>query len=285
MKTMVHLLIRFSCLITGFTLFLSIPRLFNIRTGSIDASFENFKEKLWDTLVQFFKNYPIETWLDKNITERYAYTMEVLILSLALITVQGLILAAITLIGPYKFRQFFKRVLDMVEAIPDLLVIFLFQIIVISIYKSTGLKLLQLYGFNAYPYFIPIVVTSFLPTLYLAQFLAKVLEEEVQKEYVIYAKAKGMSLFRIYVFHMLRNTLPLYIIQLRTIVWFVLSNIVLIEYMFKIKGFTIDLGRILFQPAPQVMFNFFLFAVPIILIDILIRYVAYKARGHEEVRL
>jgi peptide/nickel transport system permease protein len=285
MKTLLHYLIRFTCILTGFALFLSIPRLFDITTGKIDVSGHHFKEKFADTFSQFFQNYHFEMWLKPDVMERYFYTMEVLLFSLGLITVQGLILAAFTLIGPYKFKKFFKSLLDMVEAIPDLLVIFLFQIVVIYIYKSTGIKLFQLYGFTGTPYFIPIVVISFLPSLFLAQFWANVFEEEEQKDYVVFAKAKGMGHNRVYLAHMLRNTLPLYMVQLRSVVWLVLSNIVLIEFMFKIKGFSNDLGDILFQPASQVLFNFFLFAIPIILVELLIRYIAYKTRGKQEVTL
>lgn len=285
MKTLVHYFIRFTCIMTGFALFLSIPRLFNIDTGTIDIQFDTFKEKFLDTFIQFFQNYSFKMWLTQDVIDRYVYTMEILILSLLLITVQGLILAAFTLVGPYKFKRFFKRLLDMVEAIPDLLVIFLFQITVIYIYKSTGLKLFQLYGFTGTPYFIPIVVISFLPSLFLAQFWANVFEEEAQKDYVTYAKAKGMGLSRIYLVHMLRNTLPMYMVQLRTVVWMVLSNMVLIEFMFKIKGFTEVLGNIFFQPVSQVLFNFILFALPIILVDLIVRFISYKTRGKEEVRL
>ncbi|MCM3765562.1 hypothetical protein [Neobacillus niacini] len=49
MKTLGHYFIRFTCINTGFALFLSIPRLFNIVTGTIDIQFDNFKDKFLDT--------------------------------------------------------------------------------------------------------------------------------------------------------------------------------------------------------------------------------------------
>lgn len=241
MNKLLELPLRIFLMISGIIFVFALPSLIGIRKSLI-FTFNPFWEYVETTFLKLtqIKNSYIITLLDQmNIVESYRYSMTIVISSLLVVISIGMISAILVQKAPKKLRNTFKKVINFFEAVPDLLIIFLFQFFVITLYQSTGLKFLQLYGnFGQKPYFIPIVTVSCLPVLFLMQFLIKVLEEEELKDYVLYLKAKGLSQFRILVVHMIRNIFPLFIIQLRTSIWIILSNIYLLEYMFNIQGFT-----------------------------------------------
>lgn len=285
MGRIIHYLLRMVCILLGFCLFLSIPKLFNVENGQLELTLKNFKLQFENTLQQiihFTQSSIVEVWLETGIVDRYLYTLKVLGISILLVTMVGLIISAVVIFTNGKTRNVLKNIINFSEAIPDLLIIFVLQIFVIILYKNTGIKFLQLYGFSGDPYFIPIVVVSFLPSLFLAQFFIKVFEEELGKDYVILAKAKGLSFFRIFTVHLFRNVIPLYLVQLRSIIWILLSNIVLIEFIFKIQGFTHDIRTFFNVDAAMMLFNFILFAIPIALIDLIVKLVSFLSRGKEE---
>lgn len=241
MNKLLELPLRIFLMISGIIFVFALPSLIGKRKSLI-FTFNPFWENVETTFLKLtqIKNPYIITLLDQmNIVESYRYSMTIVISSLLVVISIGMISAILVQKAPKKLRNMFKKVINFFEAVPDLLIIFLFQFFVITLYQSTGLKFLQLYGnFGQKPYFIPIVAVSCLPVLFLMQFLIKVLEEEELKDYVLYLKAKGLSQFRILVVHMIRNIFPLFIIQLRTSIWIILSNIYLLEYMFNIQGFT-----------------------------------------------
>lgn len=285
MGRIIHYLLRIISILLGFSLFLSIPKLFNVQNGQLELTMKNFTQQFENTLQQiihFTQSSILQVWLETGIVDRYLYTLKVLGISVLLVTIIGLFISAVVTFTIGKTKNVLKNIINFSEAIPDLLIIFVFQIFVIILYKNTGIKFLQLYGFNGDPYFIPIVVVSFLPSLFLAQFFIKMFEEELGKDYVMLAKAKGLSFFRIFTVHLFRNVMPLYLVQLRSIIWIILSNIVLIEFIFKINGFTHDIRAFFNVDAAMMLFNFILFAIPIALIDLIVKFVSFLSRGKEE---
>lgn len=241
MNKLLELPLRIFLMISGIIFVFALPSLIGIRKSLI-FTFNPFWEYVETTFLKLtqIKNPYIITLLDQmNIVESYRYSMTIVISSLLVVISIGMISAILVQKTPKKIRNILKKVINFFEAVPDLLIIFLFQFFIITLYQTTGLKFLQLYGiFGQKPYFVPIITISCLPVLFLMQFLIKVLEEEELKDYVLYLKAKGLSQFRILVVHMIRNIFPLFIIQLRTSIWIILSNIYLLEYMFNIQGFT-----------------------------------------------
>ncbi len=217
-------------------------------------------------------------WMDS-----YRYTMFILFISLLLVICISLAGVILVQTVPKKIAKSLKRIIDFFEGVPDLLVIFSFHFFVITLYQSTGLKFLQLYGnFGHKPYVIPIVTISFLPAFFLLQFFMKVLEEEEAKDYVQYSLAKGLSRFRILMVHKIRNLVPLLIIQLRTSLWIILSNIFLLEYMFNIPGFTKT-----FQTAMgngeflALLICLFLFTLPLLIMEAVSHLVIKFYKGKE----
>lgn len=226
---------------------------------------------------------------ETDVGGRIGYSLTIFSVSLVVTIFFGLIIAIGILILPRKWRSISKNILNLTESVPDLLVIFLFQIFVITLYKATGVKFLQLYGTNSNPYFIPIVTVSFLPIFFMGQFLIKSYEEEWERQYVLLAKAKGLSGLNISIKHILKNVFPYAIIHLRVMIWVILSNLLLVEYIFSIDGFTRSLFDQLIQTSHKryqylgydvdfvlLVMSLFIFILPMIMIEWIIHLMKKK---------
>lgn len=288
MKLFIHYIIRAACILGGVILFLSIPRLFYVDGSMLLYGPEFFIQSMRDVSQQIFHFDAapiINQWLTTSIADRYVYTLDILGLSLLAMIIGGVILTGIFIMTPKKIQSRVKDFINFSEAVPDLLIIFVLQYVVLYLYKETGIKLFRLYGLSEKSYFMPVVAVSLLPSFFMAQFLIKQSEEEWEKDYVIFAKSKGLHNLTIYFKHILRNIFPLAVIQLRTLIWVLLSNLVLIEYIFAMQGFTKDLNTIFTMDAPEVIIFCLLVAAPILFIDLLARMTTSFYRGKNGVQL
>lgn len=285
LKRIVHYILRAFCIVIGFALFLSTPFLFGEHEGAFifdsKAFTTVFANKL-NELTHFYKTDFFMGWMKTDMLQNYLYSMKLFLASTALTLGVGFFIAAIVIMSPAKIRRKLRSVINFSEAVPDLLVIFALQILVITIYKNTGIKLFQLYGFTGNPYFIPIVIISFLPTFFLAQFLINAFGEEMEKDYAIFAKAKGLAFTKIYLIHMLRNIFPMFIVQLRTLIWVILSNLFLVEYLFSLRAYTSHIGNLGTLSSVEAVLDIILFTIPIILIELVIGVLSIRSRGKEE---
>ncbi|MFJ5713003.1 ABC transporter permease subunit [Neobacillus sp. NPDC093127] len=230
----------------------------------------------------------LEFFKELDITNSYQYTMTILGGSLIVIIFLAIVISILIMLTPEKVSNRLKNGINFFEAVPDLLVILLFMFFVISLYKTTGLKFLQLYGvFGNKPYFVPIMTVSFLPLFLLLQFLVKVINEEQNQQYVLYAKAKGIGRLRIILIHIMRNIFPLLILQLRTIVWVLLSNIYLVEYVFNINGFTQQFLKLLFMGGDfaSLVACLLMLAIPLLVMEALAWFISKFIKGKEAVSI
>ncbi|MFE8699519.1 ABC transporter permease subunit [Cytobacillus sp. FJAT-54145] len=290
MKKSLKILVRAITIIVGICFFISLPYFVSVEPGvyegegKLSLSIENAKLRFEALLIEGKLSVTdtdfLKYILDTDVKERYSYTLTILGVSVIVVSLVGLIITFMIVSLPLKIREMVKPIINMTEAIPDLLIIFLFQIGVITLYKSTGIKFLKLYGIGENPYFIPIVTISFLPIFFLIQFMMKVYEDEENQHYVLLAKAKGLNRVAINLKYIFANTISFFVLNLRTIVWIILSNIILVEFIFNIKGFSEDLFRMIFfgfDPITTILY-LFLFTAPILLIDFLAMIITRKQR-------
>ncbi|MFP3471710.1 ABC transporter permease subunit, partial [Micrococcus sp. SIMBA_144] len=80
------------------------------------------------------------------------------------------------------------------------------QIGVIWVYKKTEVLLMDVAAYERI-YTMPILILSILPTFLLYRIMIHVLDEEVEKQYVELARTKGLEPTKIFLFHIVRNTL------------------------------------------------------------------------------
>jgi ABC-type dipeptide/oligopeptide/nickel transport system permease component len=278
-------------IISGFFFTFNLPYLLGIENDKITVSFQVFGKMAKENFLALFQLRDSKYLLSLKvlpIVENYQYTMSILTASLLVVFLLAMLTAICVMLTSGKAQNRLKNWINFFEAVPDLFVIFLFQFLVILLFKKTGLRFFQLYGiFGAKPYFIPVVTVSFLPTFLLLQFLIKVMTEEQNQLYVMYSRAKGIGMVRILLVHIFRNILPVLLLQLRTVVWVILANIYLIEYMFNLNGFTKVLQKIIFllKDFPSLIVCLIMFAIPLVAVEAAGLLLTRRLKGKESAGL
>lgn len=291
MRRLFRVLIRIVLIVAGFLFIFNLPSLLGIGKNHIEVNFKTFWVNLtsdFQLLLHSNQDKQLEIFEKLHMAESYQYTMTILLSSLLFIIFLTMITAILIFLSPETVKNKLKSGINFFEAVPDLLIIFLFQFFVITLYKSTGLKFLQLYGlFGHKPYFVPIMTVSFLPFFLLLQFLIKIIDEEQYQQYVLYAKAKGMGRLRTLLVHIMRNIFPLLIFQLRTTVWVLLSNIYLVEILFNISGFNQQLFKIIFMDGEfsVLVMCLLMLSIPLVIIETVGWFISKLIKGKEAVSI
>ncbi|MEH7119586.1 ABC transporter permease subunit [Neobacillus vireti] len=288
MKRLLRVFIRFVLILVSFLFVFNLPALLEIGKDRVQINihtFWSFVKSDFHSLISINDPRYWEFIQKVDLAESYRYTMTILVLSLLLVTLMSLVIPIVVLISPPKVRNLFRTIVNFFEAVPDLLIIFLFMFFVVTLYKTTGFKFLQLYGvFGKEPYFVPVMTVSFLPFFLLLQFLLKVITDEQNQLYVEYAKAKGIGQVRILRVHIFRNIFPHAISQLRSTVWVLLSNIYLVEFIFNINGFNQQLFKVVIYGGNITTLVIFLFilTIPLLIIESIGWFLSRKVKGKVE---
>ncbi|WP_157967409.1 ABC transporter permease subunit [Paraliobacillus zengyii] len=167
----------------------------------------------------------------------YLYSIKLFVGAIILGFFVAFILGIVTMFLPKILMQSIKRLLGFMESIPDLMVAFLLQLGVVTIFQHTDILLMRFVTLGDERIFLaPVVVLSFLPMVSLYRILILLMEEELTKEYIELARSKGIRQSYILVKHVLRNIMKSVFYQSKIIVWTTLSSLFVIEYMFNING-------------------------------------------------
>ncbi|ULT59069.1 ABC transporter permease subunit [Neobacillus drentensis] len=288
MKRLFRIVIRIVLILVSFLVVFNLPSLLGIGTDRVQIHFHTFWSNVrydFHSLITINDPRYWEFLHTVDIVESYRYTMTILLLSFIIVIILAVSMAIVVILSPPKVRNGLKNIVNFFEGVPDLLIIFLFMFFVITLYKTTGLKFLQLYGvFGNKPYFVPIMTVSFLPLFLMLQFLIKIITDEQTEPYVEYAKAKGIGQVRVLLIHILRNIFPLAIVQLRTIVWVLLSNIYLVEAILNINGFNQQLLKVVSLGGNITTLVIFLLMLtfPMLVIETVGWYLSTRMIGKEE---
>jgi peptide/nickel transport system permease protein len=244
-----HLAISFE----GFTL-----RLQTIFTQLMDFSFKS--------VLDFIKN--------PNVLDGFINSYKVLGISLVAIIMLGSIIGFIVILLPIRLRRRFHQFLDYFEGLPDLLFIFIINMLNIYLLKEFNFKIFPMYGFGSLqPVAFPVIVTSFLPAVLFGLYLIKCMEEEELAHYVQLGYSKGLSRIYLYSVYMLRNILPILSLKFRVILYMLLSNLILVEHMYHYK--TTLTNQILDQVfrgehVLPLIFAIIILILPVIMLEFLI---------------
>ncbi|MEI5909687.1 ABC transporter permease subunit [Bacillus spongiae] len=132
-----------------------------------------------------------------------------------------------------------KNVSLVLGALPDIFIISILQIFVIWFYKQSGILLVEVasLGENQLILF-PAVVLSILPTFFFLESMISFLKEEIHLSYVDLARSKGLAKYKILFVHMMRNIIISLIYHGKQIGWMMLSNLLILEYLFNVFGVT-----------------------------------------------
>jgi peptide/nickel transport system permease protein len=168
----------------------------------------------------------------------FVYSMQILLGALLAGFGIALFLALGSVFLPKVVLSSIKRVLDVLESVPDLILATLLQVLSIVIFKSFGVDLFQVASFKEEAYFAPIVTLAILPLVSMFKILLLMIEEEFLKVYVTFVKSKGIDKLQILLRHILKNIMPLSFHHIKIIIWGTLSSQFIIERVFNVHGLT-----------------------------------------------
>jgi len=192
----------------------------------------------------------------------YLYSVTILILALILSIILGILLTYIVLILPDRARRLITSISSLFESTPDLLIIMAIQFAILLFYKKTGILLFSIAGTSqTRTYVIPILVLSLIPAIMIFRVILLLSMDEMEKQYVDLVRSKGYGKSFIYFVHVLRNITPSIFTHSKSIIFFMLSSMVIFERLFNINGIITFILRF---PEPNVIaFTLIFISLPI----------------------
>ncbi|RDI41947.1 ABC transporter permease subunit [Falsibacillus pallidus] len=170
------------------------------------------------------------------------YSLTVLLGAFLLAMAVSLAMTMLVTMLPHKLRRAVKLVFYIFESIPDLLIIYGTQLLVIFIFEKTGLLLMDIAALDKQKiYLLPIICLSILPMVQLFRLSMIIFEDELNKDYVLLARSIGLKKLFIVVFHIFPNAVISVFFQSKKTVWFMLSNLLILEFLFNMGGVTLFL--------------------------------------------
>ncbi|HYE10464.1 MAG TPA: ABC transporter permease [Patescibacteria group bacterium] len=123
-------------------------------------------------------------------------------------------------------------------SLPDVLIVAMLQAFAIWLIQH-GIRIFKVAGAGTWQHeILPIVALSVLPACYIARVTAMSIEGCYDKEYVKAALGKGCSNRRILWNHVMRNAVGIIFESLSNITAMIISNMMIVEYMFSYPGIT-----------------------------------------------
>lgn len=123
-------------------------------------------------------------------------------------------------------------------SLPDILIVAMLQSFAIWLIQH-GITIFKVAGSGTWHHeILPIIALSVLPACYIARVTAMSIENCYDKEYVKAALGKGCSSRRILWNHVMRNAFGIVFESLSNITALIISNMIIVEFMFSFPGIT-----------------------------------------------
>jgi peptide/nickel transport system permease protein len=241
MKVAKKLLLQLFLTILSIILISGLPEL--IMNKDVSAYFRKVKAVFVEMIrldeMTYFNQGTQRMFLD-DIWGPYFYSLTILFGALLIAFCFAQVLTWGTLMLPNLIRKIIKNLLTFLESLPDLLVFALVQMGIVLIYKKTGILVSNVASMGAEDriYIVPITCLMLLPFIYFYKMMILMTEEEMNKLYVETSLAKGMRRLYVIVVHITRNTSEGIFHFSKSVLWFMISNLLLVEIIFNIHGIT-----------------------------------------------
>jgi oligopeptide transport system permease protein len=122
------------------------------------------------------------------------------------------------------------------QSIPDFVIIIGITWILLFLIQL-GFPQFSIYGYDKwYSIIIPTIILSVFPTMYIARITASKMEEQEGELYIRTAQAKGLNETTIIYKHMLGNCWSTILSHFSSILMYILSNLLVVEYLLYYKG-------------------------------------------------
>ncbi|MGK0532231.1 ABC transporter permease subunit [Bacillus sp. 'calajunan'] len=167
----------------------------------------------------------------------YIETMTVFLSAFLLSLLIAYVLVVWVLQRSHMKQRIWNGVFLTLESIPDILLILVSQLLVVILFQKTGFMPVKLAGLGEERIrLLPIICLTIPTTLLFIKLLLLRFKEELEKDYSLFAKSKGLSLQHILTHHISRNVLLTTIYYAKTNILFMLSNLYIIEWIFNTYG-------------------------------------------------
>ncbi|QOR64630.1 ABC transporter permease subunit [Cytobacillus suaedae] len=118
------------------------------------------------------------------------------------------------------------------SSLPDFLLIILIQWFIIY-----NMRFLDIFGHEHWFNFIlPSLLVSIHPIMYLANVTRNACEEQAGEQYVLVAYSKGLTRARVIYKHIFKNTIGVICSHISSVMLFIMSNLLIIEWLLDYKG-------------------------------------------------
>ncbi|MCM3719446.1 ABC transporter permease subunit [Fictibacillus phosphorivorans] len=259
---MVRYILNLLFTILGICIIASLPTLFRNDIGLLNFSlfFQNLSTLLKSLLSPFEVTY-LSGMTERNLLENILPYLKYSIVILTSAYIAALLLGiTFGIILTFNINNSIRKIINVLGSIPDITIFFFLQWIFLLIYKKTGILLFQIAGGFENSYFIPIISLMFIPLIYFFRITILLLSEEMPKNYIEFAKSKGISKTQLIKNHLFPNIkLKLYN-YLKPGFWYTFSNLVILELIFNIQGIIWFILN--HQTAEVIAFSLILFLIP-----------------------
>ncbi|MCI0764333.1 ABC transporter permease subunit [Bacillus sp. TL12] len=241
--------IKLSSIVLSLLLLLNLPYLFVTQSGFTFQPIIFFKQ-IFTMLKQVFSPESLvvltsdakfgnvkEVPLFPTVLEPYLYSFIVLFAAFVLALFLSSSMAFFYFLAKDSIKKWINRVIFVLEAIPDMMMMICLQIFFIWVLQKFGESPVTIISFNENrAYLLPILSLAVLPTLQMFRMMVLYIKEEHEKQYVEVAYGKGLSSSYILRIHLFKNISIHFFHHLKTIFVFLLSNLFVLEFVFNMKG-------------------------------------------------
>lgn len=177
--------------------------------------------------------------INSDIFQYFRITATIFFPGLLLGLTSGLAAGFFTLLLKHRLRTIIKIFSFLLVELPDFLIIVALQLLVIAIYKKSGIRIFAVAtGGTTTALFLPILTLSIFPFVYVYRLSLNSFEEILTKGYIQTAYSKGLSKINVNWAHVFKNGLITILNNLPTIIMPVISNLVIVEILFNLHGLT-----------------------------------------------
>ncbi|WP_059172051.1 ABC transporter permease subunit [Bacillus sp. FJAT-27445] len=136
-----------------------------------------------------------------------------------------------------KTRVFGETLTRFFMSIPDLFLIIMIQIAIMTAYSWGLLPYMKVYGSDTLSTtLLGIIYLSIYPVFYIANITYSSIRDEQAMDYIKTAFSKGTSSLRVLYKHVLKNCYPKILSHTNTITLYTLSNLFIVEYLTNYRG-------------------------------------------------
>ncbi|MDR4986066.1 peptide ABC transporter permease [Bacillus cereus] len=258
--------IQFIISILGIIFLGALPKLFYGFELNVSAYIKSLKEVFAKLMDISNMQYASDKFLFPQLFVHYKETMVIFLSAFCVSLLVAFCIVYMIMSSSPRIQHRIKSFLIFLESIPDILLILGSQILVIWFFKQTGFlpfKIAAIGGESIRG--LPIFCLSIPTTIVFVKLLVLRFENELEKDYVLFAKAKGLDRFHILNRHILRNVFLSTLFFAKTNIWFMLSNLYIIEWIFNTGGIFMFL-----KSYPDIRIEVFIVSVLLIYIPIFI---------------